>query len=291
MEFRMIENMFSSEDPSVVEKIYSLDRNSIIEWMRKRETAQMKVFQTGNDDVAVVIPTADVESQRAKESMRIFSGAKIVMVESKGNFFNYARSVNKGVSVALESSPRWVVISNDDVHGIDSFKKLKDELSTSNKGMVLAKPSRYHSYKVSLIEVKPYFLKGMYFIGKFMRIPPAEVYGYLQMKYGAKLGVKTLTIIDSMIGLMKNFAGEVKDSFINAGSFMVLNRRVINGKVFDETFINGYEDVYLSMKMRNDMEIVNFRIDEERGASLGFGKLRFYRSFVNEIYLNYLLWG
>ncbi len=57
---------------------------------------------------------------------------------------------------------------------------------------------------------------------------------------------------------------------------MVLNRRVINGKVFDETFINGYEDV--SMKMRNDMEIVNFRIDEERGASLGFGKLRFYRS-------------
>jgi GT2 family glycosyltransferase len=291
MEFHMIEDMFSSEDPSIVEKIYSLDRNTIIEWMRKRDTAPMKVWQTGNDDIAVVVPTADVKSARAKEVMRIFSGAKIVMVESKGRFFNYARSVNKGVSVALESSPRWVVISNDDVHGVDDFKKLKDELSTSSKGMVLAKPSRYHSYKVSLIEVKPYFLKGMNFIGKLMKIPPAEVYSYLQMKYGAKLGVKTLTIIDSMIGLMRNFAGEVKDSFVNAGSFMVLNRRAINGKVFDETFINGYEDVYLSMKMRNDIEIVNFRIKEERGASLGFGKLRFYRLFVNEVYFNYLLWG
>ena len=35
--------------------------------------------------------------------------------------------------------------------------------------------------------------------------------------------------------------------------------------------------------------VIKYKIDEERGASLGFGEARFVRTFVNEIYLNYLL--
>jgi hypothetical protein len=76
-------------------------------------------------------------------------------------------------------------------------------------------------------------------------------------------------MVDSMVDPFIKFAGLVEDSFLNAGSFMALNRRVIDGKVFDETFINGYEDVHLSMRLRDDANVVNFRIRQERGPSLG----------------------
>lgn len=43
------------------------------------------------------------------------------------------------------------------------------------------------------------------------------------------------------------------------------------------------------MKMREDLEIIKFRINEDRGSSLGFNKIRFLKLFVNEVYMNYLL--
>ncbi|BBG27702.1 hypothetical protein [Sulfuracidifex tepidarius] len=291
MELDRLERLFSSEDPREVEKVYSFDRDTIVKWMKERPSPEFRVKEVeGDEEVVVVIPTADLKGDKAREASSVFSPLHVVLVESKGPLFNYSKSVNLGIMKAMERSPKWVVVSNDDVHGRDNVSKLLDGLSTSTKGMVMASPSFYHTYKVSLIEMKPYFLKGMNLIGKIGRLPPAEVYSYLAMRYGGRLGVKTLTVIDSMLGPMKRIAGEVKDSLVNVGSFMVLNRRVINGNVLDETFVNGYEDVYLSMKMRDDCEVIDFKIDEERGASLGFGKLRFFKSFVNEVYLNSLLW-
>ncbi|AWR99383.1 hypothetical protein [Metallosphaera hakonensis] len=289
-----IENLFTSDDVKKIEQIYSdFNRESIISWMRNRLTADISIFEiNGDEEIVVVIPTADVNGSKARESSEVFRGSKIILVESKGSLFNYARSVNAGVKYALNFSPKWVVVSNDDVHKIDDMSTLRDQLSTATKGLVLAKPSKYHSYAVSLMSVdKLEFIKAMSLIGKTFRLPPAEVYGYLTVKYGEKLGIKTMVLIDSMIGPFKRIGGKIVDSFINGGSFMILNRNIINEKILDETFINGYEDVYFSMKMRNDMEIIDFRINEDRGASLGFGKFRFYRSYVNEIYLNWLLWG
>lgn len=105
----------------------------------------------------------------------------------------------------MKFSPKWIVISNDDVHKVDEPSKLKNELSTTDKGLVLAKPSSYHSYKVSLMKVdKPAFIKVMRLVGKILRLPPAEVYGYLTLKYSEKLGIRTVVVVDSMIGPFKN---------------------------------------------------------------------------------------
>jgi len=293
MELDRIEKLFSSDDPKEVEKVYTFDREEILTWMKNRPSPEFKVkeIEGKEGEVVVVIPTADSSGAKAREASSVFFPLHVILVESKGPLFNYSKSVNLGIMKAMESSPKWVVVSNDDIHRKDGASKLLDCLSTSTKGMVMASPSSYHTYKVSLIEMKPYFLRGMNLIGKVAKLPPAEVYSYLAMRYGKRLGVKTMTVIDSMLGPMKRMAGEVRDSIINAGSFMILNRRVIRGKVLDETFVNGYEDVYLSMKMRDDYEVIDFKVEEDRGASLGFGKLRFYKSFVNEVYLNYLLWN
>ncbi|QKR01111.1 hypothetical protein GWK48_09940 [Metallosphaera tengchongensis] len=287
-----MEELFSSQDPVQVERLYSLGRERILDWMKGRPRADLRIVEVeGDQEVVVVIPTADSKGRRSREASRIFHPLHVVLVESSGNFFNYASSVNAGIRRAMDLSPRWVVVSNDDVHKVDGVKTLVDELSVATRGLVMASPSSYHSYRVSLVKMSPSFLRGMNVFGKVMRLPPAEVYSYLTLKYGAQLGVKTLVVIDSMLGPMKRVAGEVKDSFINAGSFMVLNRRILHERVLDETFINGYEDVLLSMKMRGDSEFIKFRIAEERGGSLGFGELRFLKSYVNEVYLNYLLWG
>jgi GT2 family glycosyltransferase len=287
-----LEQFFSSSDPELVERVYSFGRDKIISWMRKRERAKIRFFETeGETEVVVVVPTADAKGSRAREVVEVFNPLKVIFVESNGPLFNYATSVNAGVSRALNYSPKWIVISNDDVHGRDPVKKLLDELSTTNRGLVMASPSSYHTYPVSLIEVRPYFLKGMKFIGKALRLPPAEVYADLTLRYGKALGIKTLIVINSMLGPLKKVAGEVKMEVINAGSFMVVNRRVANERLLDETFINGYEDVLFSMKMKDDFEVIQFNLDEERGGSLGFGKMRFLKAYVNEVYLNYLLWG
>ncbi|TRM84012.1 hypothetical protein DJ522_05520 [Sulfolobus sp. F3] len=273
-----------------MERVYQFDRDSIIKWMKNRPSAEIKVIKDNTEnDVVVVIPTMDVNSGRARQAKSIFSPLPIVFVESRGKFFNYARSVNLGVLKAIESHPKWVVISNDDMHKVDNATKLIDELSTATKGMVLASPSSYHTYRVSIVKPISDFVRVMHIIGKIFHLPPAEVYGYLLNKYGENLKIKHVVLINSMVGPFIKLSGEIIDSFLNAGSFLILNRRVINGKVFDETFINGYEDVYLSMKMREDLEIIKFRINEDRGSSLGFNKIRFLKLFVNEVYMNYLL--
>ncbi len=287
-----LEELFSSNEPELVERVYSLGRDKIISWMRRRKRAKIEFSETeGDAEVVVVVPTANARGCRAREVVEVFNPLRVIFVESNGPLFNYAMSVNAGVSRALNYSPKWIVISNDDVHGRDPAKKLLDELSTTDKGLVMASSSSYHTYPVSLIEVRPYFLKGMKFIGKALRLPPAEVYADLTLRYGKALGIRTLTVINSMLGPLKKVAGEVKMEVINAGSFMVVNRRVANEKLLDETFINGYEDVLFSMKMKDDFEVIQFDIDEERGGSLGFGKMRFLKAYVNEVYLNYLLWG
>ncbi|AAK43011.1 hypothetical protein [Saccharolobus solfataricus] len=99
-----------------------------------------------------------------------------------------------------------------------------------------------------------------------------------------KLEVEIITMIKSMVGFMLNFAGEVVGEFVNSGSFAIVRPKE---KVMDETFINSHEDLLLSITSK--YYISNIKVKEMRGASLGFGKLRFAKTFVNEIYFNYLI--
>ena len=282
-----IERRFSSNSLQDIISIYAeATKEDIIKWMKNRKSAEIKVHEIeGDTEVVVVIPTANVRSELAKKVAKLYEGLHIIFVESSGQYFNYARSVNYGVKHSLSLSPKWVVISNDDVTFVEDVKKLKDELSTvsSNTELVMASRSTYHTYPVVLVKPKDYFIQGMKFVGKMFRLPPAEVYGEV-LKYRERLGVEVVTMIKSMVGPMLKFAGEVKGEFINAGSFMIVKPKE---KIMDETFINSHEDLYLSMTSR--YEIIDYKVREMRGASLGFGKIRFARTFVNEIYLNYLL--
>ncbi|WP_062512037.1 hypothetical protein [Sulfolobus acidocaldarius] len=273
------------------ERVYEIgDRERILKWMasRPRAKTEIKVIGGKDSEVVVVIPTANFE-RVSRELRKIYSDLTLVFVLSSGPYFNYATSVNHGIQFALkEFHPKWIVVSNDDVLEAENPSKLVEELSTTDRSLVFAKPSSYHTYKVSIIKFNRSYLKVMKNICKIFRIPPAEVYGSLTLKYGEKLRISKLTVIDSMLKA-KKFAGEVVKEVVNGGSFMVINRRIVSDKVFDETFINGYEDVFLSLKHEKDTEIIDYQLREKRGMSLGFDKIRFVRLYVNEVYFNYLM--
>src|SRR5579859_4724274 len=78
------------------------------------------LITAGRDDVAVVVPTAS-------HTGPVFPGfvdslhrsmdppPTMIVVESAGPGFNFSRSINAGIGAALARSPKWVILSNDDI--------------------------------------------------------------------------------------------------------------------------------------------------------------------------------
>jgi hypothetical protein len=142
-----LEERYSSNDPREVERVYKFSNEEIMRWMRTRPSAKIEVKREANGDVVVVIPTKSVNSPLAREAREVFKPLPVVFVESSGKYFNYARSVNAGIERVMEYRPKWVVVSNDDVHKVDDAKKLVDALATTNRVLVMARPSAYHTYQ------------------------------------------------------------------------------------------------------------------------------------------------
>ncbi|MCH4814727.1 MAG: hypothetical protein QXY87_09970 [Saccharolobus sp.] len=283
-------------DETEIEKLYNgrlsdlyylyshASSEEIIKWMRNRKTAEMRIYEIeGDSDVVVVIPTANVNGKLARNVKEVYKGFHIIFVESFGPLFNYARSANFGLKYSLRLKPRWIIISNDDVISVKGDVKNELSVVSRNVDLVMASKSNYHTYPVVLVKPNEYFIKGMKVFGKVFNSAPAEVYGKI-LRYKERFEVDVITMIKSMVGFMVKFSGEIVGEFINAGSFAIVRPKE---KVMDETFINSHEDLLLSITSK--YYISNVKVREMRGASLGFGKLRFAKIFVNEIYFNYLI--
>lgn len=280
-----IEKLYNGSLKEIISIYEKFERDDIISWMKERPSADMRIYEVeGDKDVVVVIPTANVKSELARKVMELYKGLHIVFVESNGQYFNYARSVNYGIEWAEKNySPDRIVISNDDVTKADSVDKLRDELSTTSKDLVMASKSTYHTYEILLVNPYTEFLKGMRIFGKAFNFAPAEIYGELLLSFKEKFNINAVTLIKNMLGPMWRFSGNIKRIATNAGSFAIIKK----GIRLNDIFINSHEDVVLSLT--HDFEIINYKIKEMRGASLGFNKTRFAKMFVNEIYFNYLL--
>ena len=153
-------NYFISDDPNKIIEFYNgfKNRNQLIQWMRERPKGVANIHEVdGDKEIIVVIPTADFNGRYARECREvIFKGLHIIFVESgevPDPYFNYAHNVNVGIKKAMEYSPKWVVVSNDDMYKIDSSSYLLRILSSiDNKEFdyVLTSNSSYHNVKAYL---------------------------------------------------------------------------------------------------------------------------------------------
>jgi GT2 family glycosyltransferase len=249
----------------------------------------------GDKDIIVVIPTADFNGKYARTCREeIFKGLHMVFVESGENpdpYFNYAHNCNVGIKRAMEYNPKWVVVSNDDMKKVSRIDNLRDELSKLDESDLIvyaAQGAGLHSKKIRVgyrtIAGKLISLRKKY-DRSILRLEKS-----LSHKFGRILRI-SVEIFPFKFFISKKYV------FILPASFCIFTSKYVEYlrlNVFDETFINGLEDVDMSLhlsKIGKPIQYVDFYIDEVGGGTLGkWGSCRYFRDFVNHIYftLKYL---
>lgn len=263
----------------------------LIGWMKERPKGSVYIHEIdGNKKVIVVIPTANFNGRLARNCRdTIYKGLQIIFVESAENdpFFNYAYSCNIGVKKAMKYNPEWVIVSNDDVLESESVEKLLSELHEKDGcDIIFTKPEGdQHSYTVRIGSITRY--KTIYYLVhglpglKLKRLETlflrnfAPFYGIERKRYPTKYFVKQFMQVN------------------NVGSLTILGSnfvKCVNGNIFDETYINGIEDVDLSVSIyikKSKTSFIDFKLVDMSNSSLGrFWGTRLIRDFTNRAYFS-----
>jgi len=295
-------SLFLSNDPNKVMEFYNgfSHRDQLIQWMRERPKGVYTIHEVdGSKEVIVVIPTADFNGEYARNCREnIFKGLHIIFVESGINnpYFNGAHNVNAGIKKAIEYNPKWIVFSGDDMLKIDGIEKLVYSLRKLNNqeiDCVFTNPGKYHSTEQILGMPNIIFLVSL-FLGRFF----SKDLGYVYKIYTVMKKFSSDIYIPRNRNGIKNFIVNhiyfyKRLAFVNILSFGVFSSNFIKkrgNRLFDNIYINEMEDTDLSISLlmeRNRTVIVDYKIDEFVGASLGRGILRTLKVFTGYTYFSY----
>ena len=279
-------DLFTSDNPDAIIEFYNSfkSRDQMIKWMKERPKGASYIHEVeGRKDIIVVITTADFNGKYARTCKEeIFKGLHMVFVESGGKedfYFNSAHNVNVGIKKALEYDPKWVIFSSDDMYKIDDINVLIEQLSTINNqeiDVVFTQPSIYHSKPERTAELN--ILGKIYF--KYKHI--LKLYN----KFGIKYNFCPPSGRFSKLFKKGYLHLEINDFGIFSGNFL----KMFNGYLYDETFINGGEDSDISLKFSMNPKkraIINYKIGDYIGTTLGTGPTRGLRGILGLAYFNY----
>jgi len=292
-------NYFLSSDPKDIIHFYEgfENREELIDWMKERPKGSCEIEEVkGEKDIIVVIPTADFEGEYAKRCREeIFKGLHIIFIVSGigNNYFNIAHNYNIGIKKAMEYSPKWIVVSNDDMYKVDAAENLINELENIDSGKTMA-------CYVKLIDSNNRVVNNQSIIGsrfKIVRTLLSYVIPDLRKKILIEKKLKIL-----YVKYPDNFVNRfyIKKLFYFYGfepigifSSSFIKQRP-NFKLFDETFINASEDVDLSIEIsqmvsEGKVKFLNYRIGAFHGSSLGRTIARGFRDESSEAYFNHKL--
>jgi len=282
-------NYFTSDDSNKIIEFYSgfEDRDQLIQWMRERPKGVANIYEVeGDKEIIVVIPTADFNGKYAKECRGdIFKGLHMVFVESGGRgdfYFNYAHNCNVGIRKAMEYNPKWVVISNDDMERVDDIKKLTEKLMSLpyvNPHLIYCE-DRKNSTNAVKLGSSTFIRNLLYYI--------ATRYTRNIISFERKFGIGYLVALSSF---PYNLFFRVKHTFPAVGDFAICSSELLKLHLvpFDETFINGGEDIDFSLSIylkSHTYSTINFKIKSIGGGVLG-KKGRMLKDVLNLSYLNY----
>ncbi|MEM3846152.1 MAG: hypothetical protein QXU98_10685 [Candidatus Parvarchaeota archaeon] len=295
---------FMSNDPEKIIEFYNHFKtiDELIKWMKERPKGVSYIYEVeGNKDIIVVIPTADFDGKYAKTCRdEIFKGLHIIFVVSgKGNYyFNFAHNCNVGIKKALEYSPKWIIVSNDDMYEIDNISILIKELGKLDYDKPITVLAKYkkgvsHSYK-RCIGKKGFLYNIAYFFYSIFKYKK-RVHNYNKyIKFNAKL--MYISESDRIFrNMLTKFLLNNSRCFIMTGDFGIFSRKFLNESkniLFDDTFINGHEDMALcyeiSISKNKYIYFINYNIGSIGGISLGTGTLRVLRGhIINDLYFIY----
>ncbi|MCW1312495.1 MAG: hypothetical protein OH338_03645 [Candidatus Parvarchaeota archaeon] len=266
--------------------------DEIVLWMKHRPKARIRFYiSKGSEKVCVIIPTANHNSIYAKTAKKIYKGFTIIFVESNGPYFNFARSVNRGLKYALDKYKfNWVIISNDDIYKIDDIRVLEKELNIANKRSadVLFR-EKTQTREVNYVYVAKINRILLLIVRAFTKGFSNKYYWYVE-KFKIRFFVYDKS--NKLKFYIFNIISKKKIKLYEEGAFWVLSYNFIKknkGAIFDETYINGFEDHDLSYRVNTKYkyDFIKFNLGFYNGKSLGTGKRRVLKDLVNLIYFNY----
>ena len=295
-----------------IKKIYEFyesfeDTNSLISWMKERPKGKTSIYEyPGNKDITVVIPTADVNSELAKSCRNsIFRGLQIIFVESgfpKDIYFNYAHSCNTGIKRALELGSKWIVISNDDMEKIDEVPKLVEELDHFEQDTQVIWTEETETFQHSFNILKSTILFDilinlstfLLLLSGHRRIRTLSLFKKFDIRLIPKYKEPNYT--KSKNRLFSRLLYNVVEGHKVPGHFAIYNsnfvRNIMDNELFDEKFINGFEDTWLGIYItyhKIKCGTINYNINPMGGVSLGKGYVRYLRNFANyALYNSYI---
>lgn len=294
-------NLYISNDLCRLFDFYDSFPNSesLINWMRERPHGKTTIYECpSNNDIVVIIPTSNFDGDLAKTCRDvIFKGLYLIFVESgfpKDNYFNYAYSCNVGIRRALELNPKKIIISNDDMKKIDDVSTLVQaiERSREDANVIWTKENKFLKHNFDLLAATLIFqllikvAKVSNFFLKSQRIRTLS----LMKKFKIHL---TPNYDNSKINHLSKILYRVIATYKVPGPFSIYSPDFIKsqgGMLFDETFINGFEDTWLGINIaiKNILcDQIDYKIRPIEGASLGRGPSRYLRNFANFALFNH----
>lgn len=268
------ERLYTSKNPDEIFAFYEKYNTpeKLLEYSRKRPHNEPKVVEfSGDKSVIVVVPVIDSEGENAKNFRKIFEGFHIVMVVSgRDPLFQYAHNTNIGVEHAMRHSPKWVIVANDDMYKIDEPATLKAELLKTNDKEVdfvyiNPEPEQHHCHYVHLVKIRPTLTLLRATQGAFRRKFNATLRKF-NVDYVFLYGLFKPHYTPFMKNMKRLVATE--DFFVLSGEF--ISKTFEKGHIYDEDFINGVEDAWLSMMLTHARsKYVEFKIGSKISGSFG----------------------
>jgi GT2 family glycosyltransferase len=312
-------NLFTSYDHTEIIKFFDSFQNKeeLVEWMRRRPKGAVYVHEVeGDNDIIVVIPTADFNGKYATECKdNLFKGLHMVFVESgepPDPYFNFAHNANIGIRKALEYDPKWIIISNDDMYKVEDISLLIEQLKEIDSkkigGCFLHPETIYYSRSNSIVRIRsiirriviplrflfPGEIRDRFYVMNKFSSKSANLYLIWENK--SRTASFQYKALEKIIFMLYDFLFDTVLEFNDMIAFGIFSSDVLrnfldkDGFAFDETFINCNDDSDISIRLRlSDYQVtrINFRIGYHLGSTLGWNYARRIRDLASIMYLSW----
>lgn len=288
-----LESLWSNDSLEKVLEFYKEIKSvsEMIKFSAGREYAEIKIIRRGNfkSNLKFIIPTMDHNSQQCKMIEKKYEGYGILFIESSGKLFNYAKSVNAGISAILEDDVTEItIISNDDIIISSSALHALKNIKYTGESVYCLKPQdqNYSGERVEISVSSPW--------ERCFEMMQARIYGF---KYQASL-ISALN--DKEINYTRAFYPEflfhkflkidskpLTGKLVNFADFGIFKTSILRENRFDETFINGWEDWDLSYRLKQKgINILPLDMAFIRNAHSSIGRVMSKESEDLHSYLN-----
>ena len=285
---------FMSKNPEEIVKFYDLfsDRNELIQWIKSVPKSSPLVNFSGDreSEIAVVIPTPTVNHPLALNCQNdVFKGLKLIFSVDNSPLFNLSRSYNiGGKALVHDQNIRWVIFSNVDMIRIEQSTKIASELNKLKNGIKFcyAKEDGSHSYRIRIGEYTILRRAAFRLSGNTRRLRTS-----LENKFSIHLNAEEQKHL-----LTRSFVTN-KKSILNFGDFFIFSVDLLKQyrfMPFDETYLNGMEDIDLSFKLLHDLDNdqvkgIDYRIGSMESGVRGRDLNRVLRSIPSLAYFNEIM--